>query len=335
MLFNYCKTVLKVNFLGLLFLLTSACSQINLHNMDMEGIPPENIVFGIPDDVYRVWAGDRLSMVIVPKTGEVNYRINVGDTIDLNVQDREDLSVNYQVGPDGTIEFRQLKSMKVTGMTISVLEEMIKDAYHQQGINSYITLSYSKFNAPLHEVTKILTPTGVQNNVFTVTVEVDGKANFPIVGMLDIQGKTLQEANEFLAEKFLDIIDNVDVTLRLEDSSRHSVSIIGAVTQPGAYPVQGAAPLLEILASAKGYTDEARLGQVMTLQPRGNKVYINKFDLEDNIVGAATMKLVAGDVIYVPKKPISDVNRFVDQYVRRNVPILINLPLSVLIPPAV
>lgn len=313
-------------FVGIFLLSFSACTQIRSPDVGQHNLSPTT-EFAIPDDVYRLKPGDRVSMIVVPKTELVNYRINVGDEINVLVQDREDLSIDYVVNPDGSIQLMQLEPMIVSGITMQELNRKVNLAYQKQGLESYITVGLRKFNTPLNEFIRILTPAGVQNNPFITTLEIDGKANFPLLGQLDIANKTLKEANDFVANKYLSLFDNADITLRIEDSARHTITILGAVREPGSFPIAGTAPLLTVLGAAKGYTDEAQLDSIITVQPRGNKVYVNKFNLEENIVQLTDVKMAPGDTIYVPKKTISDINLFVDQYIRKNIPITTNLPL--------
>ncbi|MFZ2312685.1 MAG: polysaccharide biosynthesis/export family protein, partial [Methylobacter sp.] len=119
-------------FVGIFLLSFSACTQIRSPDVGQHNLSPTT-EFAIPDDVYRLKPGDRVSMIVVPKTELVNYRINVGDEINVLVQDREDLSIDYVVNPDGSIQLMQLEPMIVSGITMQELNRKVNLAYQKQG----------------------------------------------------------------------------------------------------------------------------------------------------------------------------------------------------------
>jgi len=318
---------LRAFLIGLIALLSNACTQIVNPPAGVANAGP-TIEYSIPNEVYYLRPGDKVSMIVVQKNDTHSYRINSGDEIEVYVQDRDELSVNYLVGPDGTLPLRHLSPIYVVGKTLEEVQKEVIESYKSLSIDAVINVSFKRFNASLSDFTKTLSPSGAQINPFITTIEIDGKANFPLVGVVEIANKTLREADEFVSEKVQAIFPNADITLRIEDSPRRSIAIIGAVTNPGTYPVTGAIPFLSIVAAAKGYTDEANLDSIITLQPRIDKLYINKIDLQEDILSVADMKMLPGDIIYIPKQRISNINRFVDQYVRKNIPLLMNLPLS-------
>jgi polysaccharide biosynthesis/export protein len=290
-----------------------------------------SIEYSIPNDEYRLQAGDRVNMIVLAKPNPEQYRLTPGDEIEVHVEDRDDLSTNYIIGADMQLQFRQLASLSVQNKTLDDLKRIAATGYREQGIQGHVSLNFKRYNAAVVEFIRSLSQTEMQSNPYKTTLERDGRANFPLIGPVNIEGKTLIEANELISEKFSRLMQNIDVTLRMEDSLRRTITIIGAVTQPGAYPLYGSASLLSIIGTAKGYTDEARTGSIITIQPRTDKIYVNKIDLEEDILRASTLQMAPGDIIYVPKKIISDVNRFVDQYFRKNIPLLMNLPINTIL----
>ena len=314
---------------ALLIILLTGCTQIQRPDT---GVTQYNPVmdFAVKQNIYRLQAGDRVTLIVLAKADIDNYLISPGDQIDIYVQDREDLTTVYDIGPNSILNLRQLKPLSVSGSTLNDIKQKISQSYREQGLQNYVTVGLKRFNTPLQNFMQNLSQSQTQSNPYKATLEIDGKANFPLIGIVDLAGKTLIEANKLVAEKYSTLFQNADITLRIDDSNVRTVTILGAVTNPGAYPVMGSVSLLNVIGAAKGYTDEARLDSIITMQPRDGKLYVNQLDLESNIIQVSGVQVSAGDIIYVPKQRISDINRFVDQYIKRNIPILINLPLTTL-----
>jgi len=92
------------------------------------------------------------------------------------------------------------------------------------------------------------------------------------------------------------------------------------VNQPTTLPISGNISVLSALSAAGGYTANAKLDSVMVVQRRNDDIYVNKYDLEKDLFVMATVNLVAGDFVFVPRSSIGSINKFVDQYLRRTLP---------------
>ena len=282
---------------------------------------------GAPEE-YRLQAGDRVSAIYTTHEGPEGpepYTINASDVIAINVQDRADLSQTHRVNPDGSIQFVQLGTMQVLGLRLDELRTKVEAAYRKAGVKDSISIGFVSYNTAVENFISKLSLGGATRDPFASTLGVEGTANFPLIGFVKLTDLTLQEANEALASRYRKYFKSLNVTLRLEASPGHTVTVLGEVLRPGVVTVSGAVSALSGLGSAGGYTVAAQTDSIMTVQRRGNQVYVNKFNLETDMLSMANLKMVAGDFIFVPRSTIANVNIFVDQYLRRNLPINFNL----------
>ena len=88
--------------------------------------------------------------------------------------------------------------------------------------------------------------------------------------------------------------------------------------------LEGPTTLMQSIASAGGFTDRSKLAEVIVIRRRSNKTVVVVANLNDVINGKDTrqdINLLPSDIVYVPRTPIANVNIWVDQYIRKNIPL--------------
>lgn len=311
--------------LSVIFLLEGCASNPTITSGTLE--VREEIILSSAD-AYRLQVGDRVSIIYVvnEQLGTANpYYINIGDVIVFTVQDRPDLSYQYKVNPDGSIQFIQMGAIKVAGLTLDELRSKLEQFYLKDGVKDSISVGFAVYNTAVEGFISKFSAGGIGRDPFATTVAVDGQANFPLIGFVKLNDLSLQEANALVAAKYHEHFKSIDVTLRIEPSPGHNITVLGEVLRPGAFSITGTLSALSALGSAGGHTTSAKLDSIMTVQRRGNKVYVNKFDLEKDMLAMANLKMIAGDFVFVPKSSIANVNTFVEQYLRRILPFNFNV----------
>lgn len=76
---------------------------------------------------------------------ESNYYISSGDVISIAVSPAEEFSREVTVSPDGTVDLPLIGSIKVSGMTTSILEKVLTDKFSKYVSAPKITVSIKKF----------------------------------------------------------------------------------------------------------------------------------------------------------------------------------------------
>jgi polysaccharide export outer membrane protein len=86
----------------------------------------------------------------------------------------------------------------------------------------------------------------------TATVLPDGTINYPLVGRIDVGGKTADQAAATIKNSLLKYVRHPVVTVAISQQGQYNVLVLGNVKQPGKYPVRSDARLTDAIAAAGG-----------------------------------------------------------------------------------
>ena len=141
----------------------------------------------------------------------------------------------------------------------------------------------------------------VQDLSKEVKVETSGTILLPLIGQVQAGGKTPRQLGDdiatMLGEKY---VRDPLVTVTVKESASQKVTIDGAVTQPGMYPISGSTTLTQAVALARGPIEDANLRQVAVFRNVGEKRMAAVFDLSQIRSGKMPDPQVqANDVIVV------------------------------------
>lgn len=145
---------------------------------------------------------------------------------------------------------------------------------------------------------------GVPDLSQTVQIDAAGRFAYPLVGAVEAGGKTPDEISRELATRLAQYVRNPQVTVNLEETVSQVVTVDGAVTEPGLYPVVGRMTLMRAVATAKGVTEFARLQDVVIFRTVGDRQMAALYNLTAVRRGAyPDPEIFAGDVIVVGDSP--------------------------------
>ena len=282
---------------------------------------------------YRLKPGDRLGLVFMPnvsKDMKSEYRLDIGDEIHVKVHEREDLSGAHKVAPDGWIQFPLLGPIQVKEMTLRELSLTLTQKYKSLVAFPQVAVGLNQFNSKATSfMTSLASQSNVQGSAYETSIGLDGIAFFPQIGAVELKGKTLRGANEILRGLYDAILPTIDVTTRLNGARENVVTVLGEVKHPGSFEVSGSISLIAALGLAEGWISSAHLETLLVVQQREGELYVNKYNMEKDLVVATQIQLTAGDMVFVPRSAISDINVFVDQFLRRNIPINIGVGIPI------
>lgn len=131
-----------------------------------------------------------------------------------------------------------------------------------------------------------------------------GSIALPLVGPVQVGGLTPIEAEAKIA-KILgkSYLQNPQVNIFVKQYANQNVTVAGAVTKPGVFPLTGRTTLLQAVAMAQGVTNLANDKQVIIFRShggKGTKAYIvNLAKIEQGKL--ADPPLVADDRVVVPE----------------------------------
>lgn len=140
-------------------------------------------------------------------------------------------------------------------------------------------------------------------------VSEEGRIHMPLVGVVALQGLTTEKAAAVIAERLKhgNYMLNPEINVAVLQARSRQVSVLGHVTRPGRYTLEGAsARLSDVVAMAGGLVPAASDVLVVKRARQGRTESIN-VDLGAIIRGSAQaedVELAAGDSVFVPRAPV-------------------------------
>lgn len=134
-----------------------------------------------------------------------------------------------------------------------------------------------------------------------VQVDASGQVSFPLVGLLQVSGKTPVQIEQDLTQRLRRAyIREPQVTVNLKEVLSRVVTVEGEVEKPGLYPLMGRLTLVGAIAKAEGTTEFSRLNEVVVFRTVGGQRYAALYSLEAIRRGAyPDPEIFANDVVTV------------------------------------
>jgi protein involved in polysaccharide export with SLBB domain len=169
----------------------------------------------------------------------------------------------------------------------------------------------------------------------SVIVRPDGRISLQLVH--DVQAAFLSpdELVTVLKRKYSTHLKDPEISVIVREIENYKVYVDGEVRDSGGVPIWGdSMAIMQAIASAGGLKDSALKEEVLLIRRNGLKrpfVYlVNLAAAMDGSDISQNVMLKANDIVYVPKSAIANVNTWVDMYIRKNIPIFMNLePIGV------
>jgi polysaccharide export outer membrane protein len=137
----------------------------------------------------------------------------------------------------------------------------------------------------------------------TVEVDAQGKIDLPLIGVVTAAGKSARQlSGEIAANLEKKYLQSPQVTVRVKESLSQRVTVEGAVTSPGVFPVSGPTTLLQAIAMAQGPVREANEKQVAIFRTVNDRRAVALFDLTAIRQGKAEDPLVYGNDVVVVER---------------------------------
>lgn len=131
-------------------------------------------------------------------------------------------------------------------------------------------------------------------------VDAAGNLSLPLVGTVVAGGRTPTEVAGAIAAQLRGrYIRDPQVTVNIKKAVGQTVSVDGAVREPGIYPVVGRMTLQQAIASAKGADDIANLDNVVVFRRVGSQQMAALFSLKQIRAGRMSDPQIYGNDIVV------------------------------------
>jgi polysaccharide export outer membrane protein len=158
-----------------------------------------------------------------------------------------------------------------------------------------------------------------------VIVRPDGRVSLQLANDIMAAGLTPLQLTDQLKKKYSVEIKKPEVAIIVRTFTSQRVFVDGEVYRAGLVPLNEPMTVLQSISQAGGIKDTALLSGVIVIRRTlDNKLATMQLNLEkaiDNSDMSQDVTLKSNDIIYVPKKTIANINVWVDQYIRKNIPL--------------
>jgi polysaccharide export outer membrane protein len=155
-----------------------------------------------------------------------------------------------------------------------------------------------------------------------MAVRPDGRISMQLIGEVMAAGRTPNDLSILLRQKYGKELKNPEITVIVR-SFGSRVYVDGEVKKPGELELLRPLTVMQAISRAEGLTEKAWKEALVIRRIKGREPLVMKLDLDDVLTGrdfGQDIGLVPFDIIYIPRSPIANVNLWVHQYIRANIP---------------
>jgi len=146
-----------------------------------------------------------------------------------------------------------------------------------------------------------------------VRIPPDGTNTFPLIGEIKTNGTSIHQLREKIKESLSVYLVDPQVSLEITSFKGQKIFILGEVHNPGVYQIDTPTTIIEAIAKAGGYTLDGKYNSVVLIRGGPEKPALKRLDLKKTFTTgdlSQNVLLKSGDVVYVPRTFISNVDRF-------------------------
>ncbi len=139
------------------------------------------------------------------------------------------------------------------------------------------------------------------NNITGYTLDADGNIDFPVIGKINLAGKTREEAANFIKEKIIASKQTKEAVVTVEFMNL-GFSVIGEVGRPGRYKIdRDRFTIFDALGLAGDLTIDGKRENVTLIRHTGLNDEVYKLNLLDaaQVYSSPAFYIQQGDMIYV------------------------------------
>lgn len=158
----------------------------------------------------------------------------------------------------------------------------------------------------------------------TATIGPDGRLALPLIGAVRAADLTAAELHDLLVSAYASHLRMPELSVTPRSYASRQVFVGGEVARPGIYEMPANMDAFQAVALAGGFLPSAHRRDVLVLSRATGTTTVTQVDLSMRAMrnGLPGMQpLQRYDVVYVPRSRISQVNLFMQQYVRDALPV--------------
>jgi protein involved in polysaccharide export with SLBB domain len=159
----------------------------------------------------------------------------------------------------------------------------------------------------------------------SVTVRPDGRISLQLAPEVMAAGQTPNDLAGQLRERYRSELRNPQITVIVRNFGSQRMFVDGEVGTPGLVTLTGPLTVMQAIAESGGFRETARYNEVLVIRRTATKKpQVMTVNLENAINGTdlgQDIYVLPFDIVFVPRSPIANVDLWVDQYIRRLIPI--------------
>ena len=151
----------------------------------------------------------------------------------------------------------------------------------------------------------------------TLIIRPDGRISVFPVGDVVAAGHTPRELEAALIDLLSASLKQPRVTVEVSKIAGNKIHVLGRVANPGSYPAEPFLTVMQALAAAGGFTDDAARNSVLVFHRVGAReasvaaIAVDRMLKRGSL--AADLPLSRFDIVYVPRNTIGNINVFSQQ----------------------
>lgn len=258
------------------------------------------------------------------------FRLNVGDTLQIEIADQPNSIAICVVMPDGLLYFDLAGGVVAANKTVEELEEILTEKLR----------SLQEYNVPTVTANVINTP----SRTYTVLGQVGAPGSYSLAkptrildavaicggiktGMADLRRSMIIRDNETIYPDFEALVEKGDMSQNLflhpgdyifvPLTGRDKVHILGQVNGPTSLPYDPNVSLITAIAAVGGPTPSASFRRIFIVRGKSTAPRIATVNLDAIMKGKAPdVRLHPDDIVWVPKSPWGKLEEYANDAVR-------------------
>jgi protein involved in polysaccharide export with SLBB domain len=165
-----------------------------------------------------------------------------------------------------------------------------------------------------------------------LVVRPDGYISLPLANEVLAAGRTAEDVRLEITRAWEREYRQPEVAVIVQSATAYKIHVGGQVKSPGVFELLGERTVLQAIFEAGSFLPTATLANVIVIRPEAaGRFAVIPLDLTAVLDGSDTRQNIAlrpYDAVYVPSSAIADINQWVDQYIRRNIPFSLGSTIS-------
>ena len=250
------------------------------------------------------------------------YRLGVGDDLEITVSNHPDVNTKVTVRPDGKITLPRVGELSASGKTALALGRDIERILARTLNNARVQVIVTAAAPRLASVSgAVKSPAPYPVKAGTRVLDLIARAGGPTAKVSRISGRVIRAGQTIrfsLADALKDPAGRANIPIRPDDTVildeaefTKQLSVAGSVGRPGAFDLDEGLTVVRLLAEAGGPADDAALRSAYILRA-GRTIPLDLSGFQDGSIAPNApvnqFRFEAGDVLFVPKAKTTEVS---------------------------